>query len=215
MAKTYRFIFRNALLLLLALSLLSPLWAPGRALAGTEAVSKSKKHSVNLSLILPSGSGFAGIPAYPNRKLATRTGPSTKYDEPGTFSVKKSVTAMSKAYDTVNEIWWIQVQFVYSGKRYFAYTGLKRFDGLDINQLPEEQVIGSCYFSTAAEAFYAPSDDAARMKRDIPAGTYCSIIAQVQGTDSDYIQVDFYDPGLGQMRRAWVKEWWADQEVFY
>ncbi len=215
MAKTCRFIFRSVLLLLLALSLVSPLLAPGRALAGTYTGSRQKSQSVNPSLILPSGSAFAGIPAYPNRKLATRTGPSTKYDEPGTFSFKKPVTAMSKAYDTENNIWWIQVQFVYSGKRYFAYTGLKRFDGLDISLLPEDQVIGTCYFSTAAEAFYAPGEDAARMKRDIPAGTYCSIYALVQGTDSDYIQVDFYDSGLGQMRRAWVKEWWADQEEFY
>lgn len=163
----------------------------------------------------PYFSGFANAVAYPNQRLATRTGPSTDFDEPGTFSQSTQVRAMSKAYDTTNRIWWIQFQFVYQGNRYCAYTGLKRFDGLDINQLPEERAIGWCRFnSRGVEAFYAPSDDAAP-GRNIPAGTVATIYAVVEGMDSDFIQVEFYDTSINQMRRAWVKEWWADEEWFY
>ena len=40
-----------------------------------------------------------------NNQLATRTGPSTRYDEPGTFlSAGKYVTALSKVYDQNSEI---------------------------------------------------------------------------------------------------------------
>ena len=77
---------------------------------------------------------YAYITGTLNAKLATRTGPGTQYDEPGTFlSAGSQVTVLSKAYDTRNEIWWIQVEFSVSGSRYRAYTGLKRFTNLNVS----------------------------------------------------------------------------------
>lgn len=160
-------------------------------------------------------SGFANIAARPNRKLATRTGPATRYDEPGTYAQDTQVRAMSKAYDSGNGIWWIQFQMRYRGQVYCLYTGLKRFDGLDISQLPTEKVIGRCRLSMSAEAYYAPCEDAARNSWDVPANTQCDIYAVVTGSGSDYIQVEFYDSVHGTWRRAWIKEWYADEEYFY
>ena len=160
-------------------------------------------------------SGFANIAATPNQKLATRTGPATRYDEPGTYAQDTQVRAMSKAYDSVNGIWWIQFQMRYRGQVYCLYTGLKRFNGLDINWLPTEKVIGRCWLSMSAEAYYAPCEDAARNSWDVPASTQCDIYAVVTGSSSDYIQVEFYDSVHGTWRRAWIKEWYADEEYFY
>ena len=58
---------------------------------------------------------YAYVNATLNSRLATRTGPSTTYDEPGSFfSAGHNVTVLSRAYDTRNNIWWVQVEFIYS-----------------------------------------------------------------------------------------------------
>lgn len=160
-------------------------------------------------------SGFASVAARPNQRLSTRTGPSTRYDEPGTYSQDTQVRAMSKAYDYNNNIWWIQFQMIYRGKVYCLYTGLKRFDGLDIDRLPTEKIIGSCNVNVSAEAYYAPGENGARMSRNVPAYTACDIYAVVSGQNSDWIQIEFWDSGVGQLRRAWIKEWYADNEYFF
>ena len=158
---------------------------------------------------------YANVRATLNRRMATRTGPGTQYDEPGTFPQSTSVRAMSKAWDSRNEIWWIQVRFTYQGAEYTAYTGLKRFDGLSLNSLPNESVIGSCSTSRSIEAYYAPSDNAARMSRNVPAGVSCTIYGYVYGSYGDYIQIEFYDYGIQKWRRAWVKDWAVDDYYMY
>ena len=88
---------------------------------------------------------YADVTGTLNQRLSTRTGPSTKYDEPGTFlRAGDRVTVLSKAWDDVNEIWWLQVEFRSGGEKYRAYTGLKRFSDVNINSIPEEYPLGSC-----------------------------------------------------------------------
>ena len=150
-----------------------------------------------------------------NRKMATRTGPGTQYDEPGTFPKTTSIRAISKVWDTRNEIWWIQVRFTYNGADYTAYTGLKRIDGLNLSSLPTESVIGRCTTRRPVEAFYAPSENAARIRRDVPAGAVCTIYGYVYGPYGDYIQIEFYDYGIQKWRRAGVKDWAVDDYYMY
>ena len=62
-------------------------------------------------------SEYAYMPAVLNSRLSTRTGPGTQYDEPGSFlKAGSEVTVLSKAYDTRNEIWWLQVSFREAGR---------------------------------------------------------------------------------------------------
>lgn len=149
-------------------------------------------------------------------KLATRTGPSTKYDEPGSFlSAGKKVTVLSKAYDERNEIWWVQVEFTESGSTYRAYTGVKRFSGLNLNRIPEEQIIGSCTVNQSITGYYGPGYNYRAIGKKVPAGVQCDIYGYAYGGDSDFIQIEFYDQSQKRARRAWIPDWYADNYVMY
>ena len=74
-------------------------------------------------------------------KLATRTGPGTKYAEGGTYEVKgQYIQVLAKAYDKVNEIWWVKCVIPYRGENRVLWTGYQRFDPatLPLEVLPEE-----------------------------------------------------------------------------
>ncbi len=78
--------------------------------------------------------------ALATQKLATRTGPGTEYDEPGTFQVKGEwIRILCKAYDE-NGVCWVKCEIPYGGHYVTAWTGWKRFDPstLDINTVPYE-----------------------------------------------------------------------------
>ena len=159
---------------------------------------------------------YAYITGTLNAKLATRTGPGTQYDEPGTFlSAGSQVTVLSKAYDTRNEIWWIQVEFSVSGSRYRAYTGLKRFTNLNVSYVPEEKVIGSCTTGQSITGYYGPGYNYNRINKKVPAGVSCTIYGYASSGDSDFIQIEFYDRSQGRYRRAWIPDWYADNVYMY
>ncbi len=149
-------------------------------------------------------------------KLATRTGPGTQYDEPGSFlSAGKQVTVLSKAYDQRNEIWWVQVEFTASGATYRAYTGVKRFTGLNLNQIPEEKVIGTCSLNQSITGYYGPGYNYKAIGKKVPAGVSCKIYGYAYGGGSDFIQIEFYDSNQGRSRRAWIPDWYAVNYVMY
>ncbi len=155
----------------------------------------------------PSYTGFGYSAVTLNQKLASRTGPGTIYDEPGTFlSSGTKVTALSRAYDERNEIWWIQVRFSVKGTVYQVYTGAKRFSDLRLADLPQEDVIGYCYVNKAVYGYYGPGPEYALIARNVPAGVSCDVYARDMGADGDYIQIEFYDVGQQKTRRAWVLE---------
>ena len=159
---------------------------------------------------------YADVTGTLNKRLSTRTGPSTKYDEPGTFlRAGDRVTVLSKAWDDVNEIWWLQVEFRSGGEKYRAYTGLKRFSDVNINSIPEEYPLGSCTIGYEMEGYYGPSYDYKAIARKLPAGVSCTVYGYAYGGASDFIQVEFYDQGLKQMRRAWVPDWSVNNLYMY
>ena len=143
-----------------------------------------------------------------NSKLATRTGPSTKYDEPGTFlSAGRQVTVLSKAYDSRNEIWWVQVEFSAGGAQYRAYTGVKRFNGLNLQYIPEEYAIGSCTVNGKTAGYYGPSYAYKEIPRKVPSGVKCTVYGYATDGGSDFVQIEFQDSVNNQLRRAWVPTW--------
>lgn len=62
-------------------------------------------------------------------KLSTRSGPSTTYDDMGTYSVKGQwIRVYCRAWDDRNDIWWVKVGIPYHGETRVLWTGYKRFD---------------------------------------------------------------------------------------
>lgn len=157
---------------------------------------------------------YASVWARLNQRMSTRSGPGTQYSEPGTFfSSGTDVQLVARAYDSANGIWWVLADFDYHGKRIRAYTGAKRFDNLYLNSLPEEVLMGWGYTSDLGEAWAGPGLGYQQV-RDVPRSTYAQIYGFVYNAseDADYIQIEFYDAGLGCYRRAWIKEWAFDAD---
>ena len=152
-----------------------------------------------------------------NSRLATRTGPGTGYDEPGSFlGAGYMVTILSRAYDATSDIWWVQVEFTDGGAAYRAYTNAKCFDGLDLSAVPEERAIGQCSIGSSMTGYYGPSYYYQPIGWPIPAGVTCTIFGYAYQDEGDFIQVEFYDAGLGQLRRAWIPDWAVDDyEMYY
>ena len=72
-------------------------------------------------------------------KLSTRSGPSTTYEDMGTYSVKdKWVRVYCRAWDKRNGIWWVKVAIPYKGETRILWTGYKRFDktSLPLESIP-------------------------------------------------------------------------------
>lgn len=136
-------------------------------------------------------------------RIATRTGPSTAYTEPGTFFVSNwqyaQVKVISKAFGS--GVWWVQVEFTDGGRLYRAYTGVKRVD-VDLNGIEQEQTLGTAVLSTAGDtpAHYGPGTHYAPMKDPVPWGAEGTVVMAENG----YVLLDYYDEYLNQQRRAWL-----------
>lgn len=60
-------------------------------------------------------------------KISTRSGPSTKYEDTGTYNLAgQYLRILARAYDDVNEIWWVKCVIPSNGRA--LWTGYKRFD---------------------------------------------------------------------------------------
>ena len=89
-------------------------------------------------------------------RIATRSGPGTKYTEPGTFlSRGDSVIVHTKVWDSRNEIYWVQVEFTYRGEGYRVYTGSWRLD-VDLNRVPYEIVEGYSWLNRNTNGYAGP-----------------------------------------------------------
>ena len=135
-------------------------------------------------------------------KLATRSGPGTQYDEPGTFFGKnwKTVTvqALGKSWD--GNIWWVLTDFSNGGKaRYRVWTGLKRLN-VDIDQLPEIYPIGQGTVSATSNTYRGPGGNYAKAKVKISG--WKDVVAY--GRENGYVEVEFIQGS--RWYRVWVPE---------
>ena len=147
------------------------------------------------------------------KRISTRTGPGTGYDEPGSFlSRGDAVTVFSKVWDAGSGIYWIQVEFTAGRQLYRAYTGSWRFSGLDVSSVRDEAAIGTCVTpGYSQKGYYGPGYQYKEIKADIPANTGCTIYA----LENDFLQLEFYDSAAGCMRRAWVIEPFVDNYTLW
>ena len=137
-------------------------------------------------------------------KLATRSGPGTEYDEPGTFFgstwQQQTVRVLGKSWDNRNGIWWVRVDFSNSGKAsYRIWTGLKRVD-VDISKVREIWPIGQGTVSSTTKTYRGPGGKYAEAKVSING--WKDVLAY--GHENGYVEVEF-EQGK-KTYRLWVPE---------
>jgi hypothetical protein len=129
-----------------------------------------------------------------NQRMATRSGPNTKYTEPGTYQPSTDIRVF---YQTSgNGVMWGMVEFYYGGKWYRAYTGMKR---IDAGYVPDdnEAYIYKTMRSTQTPR-YGPGEEYALHKNPFPAGASVKVYFQENG----YAMADYEGGSL--VVRGWV-----------
>lgn len=82
-----------------------------------------------------------GVVTTLTKRVATRSGPGTRFDEPGSFfSAGDEVKVFSKVYDNYNNVYWYQIEFQYKGEWYRAYTS-ESYLNINRNLIPDEPAI--------------------------------------------------------------------------
>ena len=142
------------------------------------------------------------------KTVATRSGPGTRFDEPGAFfSAGDPVNVVTQANDGVRN--WYQIEFQYKGKWYRAYTTAGYLDIGDLvfpaepdRDVPLMTLKAQKY---TREIFFGPGEEyAVFTKTAIHPGTKLDIYA----IEGDWLQVDYTDYGSTEdpypQRRGWV-----------
>jgi len=130
-----------------------------------------------------------------NQRMATRTGPNTKYTEPGTYPQS---TDISVYYQTEgNGVMWGMVEFRYNGMWYRLYTGMKRIDAYGGVPVDYE----SYQYMTMVRGTvprYGPGEAYAAQPDRIPENGLVKVFFQENG----YAMIDY--EGYSQVIRGWV-----------
>ncbi len=143
-----------------------------------------------------------GLQVMTTDRLATRSGPGTTYTEQGSYFQSGTwVKAISSAYDSRNQIWWIQVELTYNGELRRVYTGVKRLN-MAADQVPAEQAEGGATLTRSVYAYWGPGYGYSMYGEVIPAGTSGTVYAR----EGYYAQFEFYDEASQLLRRVWVPE---------
>ena len=139
-------------------------------------------------------------------KLATRTGPGTEYEEPGTFFKdnwqKQTVLVTGKAWD--GSMWWAQVDFQNGKKaKYRAWTGLKRLDitEAELEQVKEVKKQGTLHVD-ATKAYCGPGTSYAKLGDVL----FFEDEIDFYGWENGFVEIDYYDVNREIQRRVWVSE---------
>ena len=163
--------------------------------AGAKPAAEEKAETVYESNPAITGTGLL-------MKLATRSGPGTEYDEPGTFFGKnwksQTVKVLGKYYD--GGTWWVLVDFSNGGKAsYRVWTGLKRVD-VDVSKLKEIYPKGQGTVDATSKTYRGPGGKYARA--NVKINGWKDVVAF--GRENGYVEVEFEQNG--RMYRHWVPE---------
>jgi len=134
-----------------------------------------------------------------NQRMATRTGPGTKFTEDhGTLP--ESTEIVIYAQEDSGGTPWVLVEFVRNGKLVRAYTGLKRVD-VEVSDLPKTTKNPKAAIVTEdTPAFYGP-DAQYYMAIETPVRAGTELL--VYGVDRNFALVE-YAREDGTWMRAWV-----------
>ena len=151
----------------------------------------------------PSSSGVIG---YANKRLATRSGPGTMYDEPGSFlSADSEVKVVAKSWDENNHLYWYHFEFEYKNEWYRLYTTDSRIDVENVTLIPDQPVryapLDTKHSLYDCDIYYGPGKPYARVRNVImDEGKRCDVYAIENG----WALVDYYDYGRDVNRRGWI-----------
>lgn len=136
-------------------------------------------------------------------RLSTRSGPATEFSEPGSFlAAGDPVEVISYAMDRHNIV-WCQVDFNVRGRKYRAYTGLKRIAGLaDVSLVPREAPLDvACVVVYNVEGYFGPGTQYAKYS-DLTL--YAGFSVTLKAIEGDWAQVQYYEVNDGKEYRVWV-----------
>ena len=154
-----------------------------------------------VTLLAMGTTALADQTAWLNQRMATRTGPGTKYDEPGTFFSGGWNGVQVRVLSRSDNKTWALVEFSYNGGLMRAYTGFKRLDGVRPENVGTETVLGTGYTEGSVTAYYGPGPNYLRMKHDVPGNVSCDVIMEENG----YLLVDYpYYTGETERSRSWI-----------
>ncbi len=147
----------------------------------------------------------SGVVATLSQRIATRSGPGNRFDEPGSFfSAGHEVKVITKGWDAENRLWWFQVEFEYDNAWYRAYTPETRVD-VDPDVVPTESdvPIDSVTCIKKCQARFGPGEEYKLYHITvIHEGIPCDVYAIENG----WVQIEYVDYGLVEPkpRRGWV-----------
>ena len=145
-------------------------------------------------------------PVYSGLKssLATRSGPSTDYNELGTFFQNGWRESTVRAYSRANHngINWVQIEFSYNNVLYRAYTTESRLSA-DVSALPEEREIGAATVvgGASVQGYLGPGTNYKATFYKVPANVQLAVYDVVNG----FAQVDYPDSATFYRHRCWVQ----------
>ena len=152
---------------------------------------------------------LGGIIATLSSRAATRSGPSNRFDEPGSFfSEGAEVKVISKSWDNYNDLWWLQIEFQYRGEWYRAYTTENRVN-VNLSLVPEEPTIGDPIDSGVIQQQCKASFGPGKVYRVF--GT--SVLHEgnkvdIYAIENGWVQIEYTDYGSNEdpqpRRRGWV-----------
>lgn len=141
---------------------------------------------------------IASVKTTLKKKMATRSGPGTRFTSTGTYPKSTEVTAIEK-YD-VNGTYWVLVEFKHKDARYRAYTGLKRLKASS-SEIPNAKYTSKkAKIDTETTISYGPGTNYAAYKKKLAVGTEIKVV----GAESGYAHVDV--KYRGKIRRGYIPE---------
>ena len=155
---------------------------------------------------MPPLSGDAvGISAKILKGIGVRTGPGTGYDYVGSyFQGGETLQVVSKVWDPVNELYWLQVDFVApDGKnRYRGYCVRELRVDIDPAIVPDDPEGTPASVVVSTGMYYGPGDGYRAHRDTLSAGTKGSIFAWENGC----VLFEWNDRNQDVRRRAWIPE---------
>lgn len=141
----------------------------------------------------------AAISATSNQRIATRNGPSTKYDETGSYyQAGTTVKVHTKSYDSANRIYWLQIELTYRNEKYRLYTGAKRIN-IDVSRVPAETSLDTAWLDYSCYGYAGPGYDYHCYNQwRVVDGTFVTIME----VENNFALID-YNNG-SRARRLWV-----------
>lgn len=156
-----------------------------------------------LTICLLLGSAALADAAYGrlNQTIATRSGPGTDYFEVGGYLQKGDyVTVLTKVWDDMNDIWWVQVEFQDGSDLIRAYTGSWRMN-VNLGNVPEESPLGIVRVTRDADAWAGPSNVKYLLWNDSVWRGTSAILLEVE---AGYGHIECWNETWNQPWRVWV-----------